>query len=99
MNQERLYKVIVGPHISEKATVSAEKSGQIVFKVLKDATKIEVKSAVEAIFEVKVESVNVLNVKGKAKMFGKVAGRKSDYKKAYVKLQPGQDIDFSGMQV
>lgn len=99
MNQERLYKVIVGPHISEKATVSAEKTGQIVFKVLKDATKIEVKNAVEHIFEVKVDSVNVVNVKGKKKMFGRVAGRKADVKKAYVKLQPGQDIDFSGMQV
>lgn len=98
MNQERLYNVVIGPHISEKGTISAEKFGQIIFKVLKDATKTEVKKAVELVFEVEVESVNVVNVKGKKKNFGRISGRRKGFKKAYVKLKPGQDLDFSGMQ-
>lgn len=98
MNQERVYSIILGPHVSEKSTMLAEKNKQIVFKVRNDATKPEIKVAVEQIFEVKVDSVNVLNVKGKAKNFGKTAGRKKGYKKAYVILEPGQDIDFIDMQ-
>ena len=94
MNQERLLKVIVAPHISEKATNVAEKNKQFVFKVLPDATKAEIKNAVEKLFSVKVDAVRVCNVKGKTKMFKQVAGRCKDWKKAYVSLQEGQDISF-----
>ncbi len=90
-----LYKVIQAPHISEKAAIAAELGNQVVFKVAIDATKPEIKKAVEKLFEVKVESVNVLNVKGKVKRnrFGDI--RKASWKKAYVKLAAGQEIDFA----
>lgn len=90
----RLYKVLLGPHVSEKSTMVSESGNQVVFKVAGDATKMDVKAAVEALFEVKVESVTVANVKGKTKRFGQRQGKRSDWKKAYVRLQDGQDIDF-----
>lgn len=95
MNQDRLMQVILAPVVSEKATRVAEKQGQVVFKVLKNASKQEIKAAVELLFSVKVSSVTVLNVKGKVKRFGRFVGRRSDWKKAYVALEQGQEIDFS----
>ena len=91
---DRLYKVLLGLHVSEKSTMVADKGNQVVFKVANDATKLDVKAAVEALFEVKVENVTVANVKGKTKRFGQRHGKRSDWKKAYVRLQDGQDIDF-----
>lgn len=95
-NQVYLASVITAPLISEKSTFIAEKGNTVVFKVLKTATKKQVKGAVEAMFSVEVESVQVLNVKGKEKRFGRLLGSRSDWKKAYVKLKPGHDIQFSG---
>ena len=96
MNQERILKVLLAPHVSEKATILAERDNQFVFKVAKDATKREIKKAVETLFEVEVKSVSTLNMKGKRKRFGMVEGRRAHWKKAYVSLKPGQDIDFVG---
>jgi large subunit ribosomal protein L23 len=93
-NTERLMTVILAPVISEKSTMIAEKNEQVAFRVLQDATKQEVKAAVELLFKVQVESVNMLNIKGKAKRFGKFMGRRSNVRKAYVCLKPGQQIDF-----
>lgn len=93
-HQERLTQVIVGPHVSEKSTVVADSHRQVVFKVRPDATKAEVKQAVELLFEVKVDGVTVTRVPGKAKRFGMRRGRRSDWKKAYVRLAPGHDLDF-----
>jgi large subunit ribosomal protein L23 len=93
-HQERLTQVIVGPHVSEKTTAAAESAHQVVFKVRPDATKNEVKRAVELLFEVKVERVTVTRVPGKTKRFGTRRGRRSDWKKAYVRLAPGHDLDF-----
>jgi large subunit ribosomal protein L23 len=95
MNPERIYKVLLGPHISEKAAISAESGNQVVFKVLPGATKLEVKKAVEKLFNVKVAGVQTLNVKGKVKRnkFGVV--KKPSWKKAYVRLEQGHDIDFA----
>ena len=98
MNQERLMQVILAPVVSEKSTLVADKNEQVVFKVATDATKPEVKAAVELLFNVKVDSVQILNVKGKVKRFGRFTGRRSDWKKAYVCLTPGQEIDFSAAQ-
>jgi large subunit ribosomal protein L23 len=94
MNPERIYKVLLGPHISEKATIVAEGSEQVVFRVAKDATKPEIKAAVEQLFDVKVESVNVLNQKGKTKRTMRGMGKRSDVRKAYVRLADGSEIDF-----
>ncbi len=94
MNQERLLKVLKAPHVSEKATILAETNNQFVFKVAVDATKREIKKAVETLFEVEVDSVRTLNVKGKTKRFGMVQGKRANWKKAYVSLKPGQDLDF-----
>jgi large subunit ribosomal protein L23 len=96
MNQERIFKVVLSPQISEKATVLAE-AGQFVFRVAKDATKPEIKSAIEQLFEVKVKSVQTVVMKGKTKRFGRHFGRRSDWKKAYVSLQEGYDIDVLGV--
>ncbi|RFA30197.1 50S ribosomal protein L23 [Alkalilimnicola ehrlichii] len=96
MNQERVFNVLLGPHVSEKSTVIADSANQVVFKVAKDATKDEVKAAVEQLFEVKVDGVRVVNVKGKKKGFGRIRGRRSDWKKAYVALAEGQEIDIVG---
>lgn len=95
MNQERLTKVLVAPIVSEKATVIAERRNQIAFRVLQDATRLEVKAAVEMFFKVEVESVNVLNQKGKAKRFGKFSGRRRHVRKAYVCLKAGQELNFA----
>lgn len=96
MNQERLLKVVLAPHISEKSTMAAEKNNTVVLKVLKDATKAEIKAAVEMLFEVEVNGVRTVNVKGKTKRHGMRFGKRSDWKKAYVVLKEGQDIDFVG---
>jgi large subunit ribosomal protein L23 len=98
MNQERIYKVLVGPHISEKATIAADLNDQYVFQVAPDATKPEIKKAVEALFEVKVKSVNVLNQNGKTKRTARGFGKRNDTRKAYVSLADGQDIDFAGVE-
>lgn len=94
MNQERIFKVLLAPHISEKATMIGEQSNQFVFKVAKDATKPEIRKAVEQLWGVKVKSVSTALVKGKAKRFGRSMGKRSDWKKAYVSLEAGHDIDF-----
>jgi large subunit ribosomal protein L23 len=94
MNQERLLQVLLAPQISEKATYLADKFHQVIFRVVSDATKPEVKGAVELLFKVAVESVQMATVKGKHKKFGKVMGRRSSWKKAYVCLKPGQEINF-----
>ncbi len=94
MSQERLMTILLGPHVSEKTTRVAEKHNQVAFRVRTDADKAEIRKAVELLFEVKVEKVTVVNVKGKAKRFGQTPGRRSDWKKAYVKLAEGHDIDF-----
>ena len=96
MNQQRLYSVIVGPHVSEKAALMAEANNQVAFRVALDATKQEIREAVETLFKVSVEEVQVLNVKGKTKRHGQSFGKRSDWKKAYVVLKEGQDIDFVG---
>ena len=93
MNQERIMKILLAPVVSEKSANAGE-SNQIVFRVAKDANKLEVRRAVEAMFEVDVEEVRVVNVKGKNKRFGQMPGRRSDWKKAYIRLKEGQDIDF-----
>lgn len=94
-NQERLMQVLLAPQISEKATMLAEKANQVVFVVVPDATKPEIKAAVELLFKVQVSSVQVANSKGKAKRFGKAMGRRSDIRKAFVSLMPGQEINFA----
>ncbi|ART80662.1 50S ribosomal protein L23 [Oceanisphaera avium] len=96
IREERILKVLKAPHVSEKSTMVAEKTNTIVFKVAMDATKAEVKAAVEKLFEVEVKDVRSLVVKGKTKRSGNRTGRRSDWKKAYVTLQEGQDIDFIG---
>ena len=95
MNQERLFKVLLGPHITEKAASATGSATQVAFKVATDASKLEVKKAVEKLFEVKVEGVRVINVKGKTRRTKTGMGKRSDWKKAYVRLTEGQDIDFS----
>jgi len=97
MSQERLLQVIVAPHVSEKATMIAEKHNQVVFKVRRDANKLEIKKAVEQLFKVEVEQVNTTLVKGKNKRFGRSLGRRQDYKKAYVSLKAGNEIDFTSV--
>lgn len=95
MNQERLYNIILGAHISEKASVIADEANQFAFKVARDATAPEIKEAVEKIYEVPVKKVSVLNVKGKVKRSWRGTSRRPNWKKAYVCLEPGHDIDFS----
>jgi len=94
-NQERLMQVLLAPQISEKATYVADKNEQVIFIVAPDATKPEIKAAVELLFKVQVESVQVANVKGKKKRFGRSMGRRSDVRKAFVCLKPGQEINFA----
>lgn len=94
MNQERLMKVILAPVVSEKSNLVAEKRNQMVFKVLKDATKTEIKAAVELLFNVQVAAVTTTTTKGKSKRFGRTIGRRSDVKKAYVSLVAGQELDL-----
>jgi large subunit ribosomal protein L23 len=95
MNQERLMQVLLAPIVSEKSTMLAEKANQVGFRVIQDATKPEIKAAVELLFKVEVESVQVLNQKGKAKRHGRFMGRRSNVRKAYVSLKPGQEINFA----
>lgn len=95
MNQERVYQVLMGPHVSEKAVVAADEANHVVFKVAKDATKLEVKKAVEQLFNVRVKSVRTLNVKGKVKRNRFGEAKKPSWKKAYVCLEEGHDIDFT----
>ena len=94
MNQERLLQVLLAPQISEKATYLADKHEQVIFRVATDATKPEIKAAVELLFKVEVEAVQVANVKGKVKRFKGATGRRKGWKKAYVSLKPGQEINF-----
>ena len=94
-NQERLLQILLAPQISEKATYVADKNEQVIFFVASDATKPEVKAAVELMFKVNVESVQISNIKGKTKRFGRFTGRRSDAKKAFVCLKPGQEINFT----
>jgi large subunit ribosomal protein L23 len=98
MNKERILDILKSPHISEKATVVSERDNQFVFKVAVDATKLEIKRAVESLFEVEVDSVKTLNVKGKTKRHGAQIGRRVNWKKAYVSLKEGQDINFLGSE-
>lgn len=98
LNQERLLQVILAPQVSEKTTMVADKHEQVVFRVVTDATKPEIKAAVELLFKVEVGSVQVANVKGKVKRFGKMIGRRKDWKKAYVALKPGQEISFAAAE-
>ena len=95
-NEGRLMQVLVAPLVSEKATMIAEKSNAVTFKVLQDATKPEIKAAVELMFKVDVQAVAVLNIKGKTKRFGKSIGRRDHLRKAYVTLKPGQEINLGG---
>ncbi len=97
-HQERLMTVIQGPHLSEKSTVVAEENNQVVFRVRPDATKSEVKKAVELLFEVQVERVSVVNVRGKIKRHGLHSGRRASWKKAYVTLAEGSQLDFMGVE-
>ena len=91
-------QVLLGPHVSEKASAAAEGAHQVVFKVRLDATKQDVRRAVELLFEVKVANVTITRIPGKVKRFGTSLGRRSPWKKAYVRLAPGQDIDFVGAE-
>lgn len=93
--QERLMKVLIAPQISEKATYVADKYEQVIFRVATDATKPEIKAAVEFMFNVKVDSVQVASVKGKVKRTGRFIGRRNNWKKAYVCLASGQEINFA----
>ncbi len=94
MNQERLLQVLLAPQISEKATYLADKHEQVIFRVATDATKPEIKAAVELLFKVEVEAVQVANVKGKVKRFKGATGRRKGWKKAFVSLKLGQEINF-----
>jgi large subunit ribosomal protein L23 len=94
MNQERMFRVLIAPHVSEKAAMG----GHHVFEVAPDATRPEVKKAVESLFGVKVRGVRLLKQKGKRKQFGRTPGKRSDWKKAYVTLEEGQDIELMGAE-
>lgn len=97
-SQERLMKVLVAPLISEKATFVADKNEQVIFRVATDATKSEIKAAVEMMFKVSVNAVQVTNVKGKVKRTGRFVGRRNNWKKAYVCLAAGQEINFAASE-
>ena len=98
MNQNRMLQVLLSPHVSEKSALAADAGNQYVFRVATGATKPEIRKAVESAFDVKVDAVRVLNVKGKAKRFGSRMGKRSDWRKAYVRLQAGQEIEFAGAE-
>lgn len=97
MNEERILKIILSPHMSEKATIAKERN-EYVFEVHNSATKPEVKQAVESLFNTKVELVRIVNVKTKPKRFGNIQGRSKAWKKAYITLQAGQQIELGGTQ-
>ncbi|MGB5180484.1 MAG: 50S ribosomal protein L23 [Gammaproteobacteria bacterium] len=98
MNQERIMKVLIAPIVSEKSTRLADENRQFAFKVVPDASKPEVRKAVELMFDVKVDAVQIANVRGKVKRFGQKMGKRSDWKKAYVTLSEGHDINFTGAE-
>jgi large subunit ribosomal protein L23 len=98
MNQERIFKVLLGPHITEKTAMAGEAGSQAVFKVAIDAAKPEVKAAIEKLFSVNVVDVRIVKVKGKTKQAKHSMGKRSDWKKAYVRLEQGQDIDFAAVE-
>lgn len=98
MSKERILKVLLAPHVSEKSTLIADSSDQYVFKVISDATKPEVKQAVQELFDVRVQSVNMINIKGKTKIFKGRKGKRNGTRKAVVRLVPGQEIDFVGAE-
>jgi large subunit ribosomal protein L23 len=98
MNQDRLLKVLLSPHVSEKSSMGADLRNQHVFRVLRDANKREIRQAVEALFNVKVVAVQVMNVRGKNKRFAQMNGRRPSWKKAVVRITEGQDIDFAGSE-
>jgi large subunit ribosomal protein L23 len=95
-DESRLAQVLVGPIVSEKATRVGEKHNQVLFKVLRDASKPEIKAAVETMFKVEVDAVRTVNHKGRKKRFGRMMGRRDNVKKAYVSLKAGQELNFSG---
>ena len=97
MNQERVFQVLEGPHVSEKAAIAADLNNQYVFRVAIDATKAEIKKSVEQLFKVKVDNVSTLRVKGKVKRNKHGFSTRTTWKKAYVRLQQGQDIDFTSV--
>ena len=94
-NPERLMTLILAPVISEKSTIMADKHEQVTLRVVNDATKPEIKAAVELLFKVEVDTVSVLNVHGKEKRFGRMVGHRRGWKKAYIRLKPGQEINFA----
>ncbi len=94
MNDERLTRVLLAPHVSEKSTRIGDQSNQVVFRVLPDARKLEIKHAVEKLFEVEVDHVRVANFRGKSKGFQRISGKRPNWKKAYVRLKAGHEIDF-----
>lgn len=94
MNREQLMSVLIAPHVTEKTSLAMQNHNQYTFRVRRDATKIDIKKAVELMFEVKVEGVQVVNEPGKSRRFGRHAGRTQDWKKAYVSLAEGQSIDY-----
>lgn len=96
MSKERLMNILLSPIVSEKSAMAADSSNQFAFKVMADATKPEIAQAVELMFDVKVDQVRTVNVKGKQKRFGAMLGRRNNWKKAYVRLEQGHDIDFAG---
>ncbi len=96
--QERLMQVLLAPTVSEKSTFVGDKNNQVVFRVAEDATKPEIKAAVELLFKVKVKGVQVSNVKGKEKKTGRIMGRRRNWKKAYVSLAQGQEINFQAVE-
>ncbi len=98
MNEEQLLTVLLAPQVLEKSALSADKNNQHIFRVLPNASKGEIKQAVEKLFEVKVAAVNTINMNGKRKRFGQRQGKRSDWKKAIVTLQEGHDIDFGGFE-
>lgn len=98
LSKDALYQVLLSPVVTEKSTRAAEHGGQVVFQVATSATRNDVKSAVEQAFDVEVEAVKILNVKGKTKRFGRTLGKRNDTKKAYIRLKEGSDIDFAEFQ-
>jgi large subunit ribosomal protein L23 len=98
VSQERLLQVLLAPTVSEKSTFVGDKNNQVVFRVADDATKPEIKAAVELLFKVKVKGVQVSNVKGKEKKTGRIMGRRRNWKKAYVSLAQGQEINFQATE-
>jgi len=98
LTQDQLYQVLIAPVVTEKSTLAAEEHGQVVFQVASSANRNDVKAAVEQAFEVEVDSVKILNVKGKTKRFGRTLGKRNDRKKAYIRLKEGSDIDFAEFQ-